>query len=337
MMVRILSIDGGGIRGLIPALVLRSLRQRLRERGIHKEFHELFDLMAGTSTGGLIALGLCAPKLDPERPGRFVRRAALSIDDILEIYLEKGQVIFPRSGFHGLRSLGQAVHEKYSSTPIRGLLRELLGRATLRDCLCHLLVTSYDMAKGTVFLFKHRPRRKDRHSSDPDFYLRDVALAATAAPTYFHPVRLKPIGKREPGMCLIDGGIFAANPAMSAYIEARKTFRFARRFLILSLGTGIATGRYSCPDINTWGYLEWINPARGAPLLSAMHKGQSECVDHQLRKLPGLKYFRINGELDQEHVQMDDASSENLDALKAAADRIITDNEASLEELCRRL
>jgi patatin-like phospholipase/acyl hydrolase len=337
MTVRILSIDGGGIRGLIPALVLRHLRHRLRERGINKEFHELFDLMAGTSTGGLIVLGLCAPKPDPRRPGQLLRQVTLSIEDILKIYLEKGQTIFPRSVFHGLRSLGQAVHEKYSSTPIHDLLQELLGEATLRDCLCHLLVTSYDMAKGTVFLFKHRPRRRDRHSSDPDFYLKDVALAATAAPTYFQPVRLKPIGKKDPAMCLIDGGIFAANPAMSAYIEARKTFRFARRFLILSLGTGIVTGRYSCRDINTWGYLEWINPARGAPLLSAMSTGQSECVDHQLRKLPGVKYFRINGELEEEHIQMDDASSENLDALKAAADRIITENETSLDKLCREL
>jgi patatin-like phospholipase/acyl hydrolase len=335
--VRILSIDGGGIRGLIPALVLAHLRGRLDEHGKTAEFHELFNLMAGTSTGGLITIGLSTPKPDPEDQERFVNQTALSIDDIKEIYLEKGEVIFPRSTFRGLRRLGQVLHEKYSPEPIRDLMEELLGKATLKDSLCHLLVTSYDMAKGTVFLFKNRPERKDRHQEDPNFYLKDIALATSAAPTYFEPVRIQPIGHDGASMCLVDGGIFAANPAMCAYIEARKTFRSAKRFLILSLGTGIVTKRYPCREINTWGYLEWVNPARGAPLLSAMSTGQSECVDHQLHKLPGVEYFRIDGKLGEEHVQMDDASPANLAGLKAAAQRIIRENEDSIEQFCRKL
>ena len=337
MTVRILSIDGGGIRGLIPALVLRHLRDRLRERGNRKDFHEIFDLMAGTSTGGLIVIGLSAPKADPQYPDRFLPEAALSIDDILSIYLDKGQDIFSLSTFRSLRRLGQVVHEKYSSAPVHDLLQELLGRATLKDCLCHLLVTSYDMFTGTVFLFKHRPERKDRRLSDPNFYLKDIAQATAAAPTYFHPVRLRPIDREGSAMCLVDGGIFAANPAMCAYIEARKTFRRARRFLILSLGTGIVNRRYPCNEINSWGYLEWVNPARGAPLSSAMSTGQSECVDHQLRKLPGVEYFRINGNLGEKHIQMDDARPENLRALQRAAGTIIDGNREILDQICRKL
>jgi patatin-like phospholipase/acyl hydrolase len=333
--VRILSIDGGGIRGLIPAMVLRHLRDCLNKIRVKSEFHELFDLMAGTSTGGLIVIGLSAPQSDPDNPERFLDRPVLSIEDILAIYLEKGQVIFPRSTFHGLRSLEQVIHEKYSSRPIRDLLGEVLGKATLKDSLCHLLVTSYDMVRGTVFLFKNRPQRKDRHQGDPNFYLADIALATSAAPTYFEPILLRPIGRAGKPMCLIDGGIFASNPTLCAYIEARKTFRHAKRFRILSLGTGIVTRRYPCRDINSWGYLEWVNPARGAPLLSAMSTGQSECVDHQLRKLPGVDYFRVNGELAEEHVQMDDASPENLAGLQTAAERIIAENEESLERFCR--
>jgi patatin-like phospholipase/acyl hydrolase len=333
--VRILSIDGGGIRGLIPAMVLRHLRKRLNQLGIAAEFHELFDLMAGTSTGGLIVISLSTPKPDPEDPGHYLGRAVLSIEDILEVYLEKGQIIFPRSIFHSLRSLEQVVHEKYSSRPFRELLEELLGRATLKDSLCHLLVTSYDMARGRVFLFKNRPEREDRHEGDPNFHLADVALATSAAPTYFEPVELRPIGAEGEPLCLIDGGIFAANPTMCAYIEARKTFRSAKRFQILSLGTGVVTRRFGCEEINTWGYLEWVNPARGEPLLSAMSAGQSECVDHQLRKLPGVEYFRLDGELAEEHVQMDDTSAENLAGLQTAAERIIEENEESLERFCR--
>ncbi len=335
--VRILSVDGGGIRGLIPALVLRHLRDRLRERGKHQELHQVFDLMAGTSSGGLIVLALGTPAADHRRPGRFLPCPALSIDRVVSIYREKGQAIFPRSVFRGLRVLTQAVHEKYDTGPFYELLEELFGTATLKDALCHLLVTSYDTQNGTVFLFKHRPQRKDRRDTDPNFYLKDVARAAAAAPTYFEPVLLSPIGDSGTTLCLVDGAVFAANPSMCAYVEARKTFTSARRFLILSLGTGIVTKRYPYEEIKTWGYLEWVNPARGAPLSSVMARGQSECVDHQLSKLPGVDYIRVDGRLSQEHFQMDDADPDHVAALQEYAQRFIHENREALDRFCREV
>jgi patatin-like phospholipase/acyl hydrolase len=335
--VRILSIDGGGIRGLIPALVLRYVRDRLRERGAHHDLHQVFDLMAGTSSGGLIVAGLAAPAEDRLRPGKFLTSPANSIDDIVQIYMERGPEIFSRTVFRRLRSLVQAVHEKYSSEPLRQVLEEALGNATLKDALCHLLVTSYDMENGTVFLFKHRPERKDRTEGDLNFYLKDVAQATAAAPTYFEPLRVSPINDSQTRLCLVDGGVFAANPTMCAYIEARKTFTSARRFVILSLGTGIVTKRYPYEEIKTWGYLEWINPGKGAPLSSVMQRGQSECVDHQLNKLPGVDYIRINGFLSEKHYEMDDASPENMVALQDYASRFIEENKEELERFCREV
>lgn len=118
-MIRVLCIDGGSMRGIIPALVLQNLADRLRNKGIGSGFHRLFDLMAGTSTEGLIALCLSLPAADPARPGGFTDVPALSIDDVVDLYEKRGQDIFPRSVFHKLRKLEQVFREKYKSGPVR--------------------------------------------------------------------------------------------------------------------------------------------------------------------------------------------------------------------------
>jgi patatin-like phospholipase/acyl hydrolase len=335
--VRILSVDGGGMRGIIPALVLRHLEDRLEERGIRRRLHEVFDLMAGTSTGGLIVAALAAPARDPHHPDRFLRSPAIAVGRILEIYLEWGPQIFPRRVFDRLRAVRQAVHERYSSEPLRRLLRESFGDATLKDALCQLLVPAYDMENGTAFFFKHRPERRDRTETDPNYYLRDVALATSAAPTYFEAVPLSPIGDPRTHRCLVDGGVFASNPGLAAYIEARKTFPDAAKYVILSLGTGIVTRCYPCAQMKEWGYLEWISPGRGAPLYGVMTRGQSESVDYQLRKVPDVDYIRIDGVLEDRHTEMDDASPENMLSLQDVAERVISTHQKSLDRFCDEL
>ncbi|HUX21680.1 MAG TPA: patatin-like phospholipase family protein, partial [Spirochaetia bacterium] len=153
--VRILSIDGGGIRGLIPALVLRELRDRLRGRGVEKPFSEQFDLIAGTSAGALVALGLVlpaaraaagepAPHQGVQPPVCYERRPALEIDDIVELYRKRGTEIFPRHRFNSLRKVVQAFADKYESSGLETVLREVFADATIRDALTNVLITSYD-------------------------------------------------------------------------------------------------------------------------------------------------------------------------------------------------
>ncbi len=334
-MIKVLCVDGGGMRGLVPALVLQNLAGRLRERGIDAGFHRLFDLMAGTSTGGLIALALSLPAEDPRRPGAFLDSPALSVDDVVSLYEKRGRDIFPRSVFHQLRKLEQAFREKYGSGQIRELFEGMFGGATLKHSLCHLLIPSYDIERETVFLFKHRPARKERTRSDPNFLLRDVALATTAAPTYFEPARVTPVDGGD-ARFLLDGGIYASNPAMCAYIEAKKTFPKADRFLIFSLGTGTYDEGFSHRDMRNWGYLDWVSPGKGVPLFRTMAGAQSECVEYQLRKLPGVTFVRLNGPL-EERCELDDAAPRAMRVLRRAAERIVAENDGILDRMCRLL
>jgi len=131
--------------------------------------------------------------------------------------------------------------------------------------------------------------------------------------------------------------LWANNPALIAYIEATKIFPHAKKYIILSLGTGSVHSGYSFDQIKDWGYLEWISPGKGAPLSKIMSSGQSEAVDHQLRRISDVEYFRINGTLEGSSTAMDDASRENIKNLKKVAARIIREHDRDLDTLCSQV
>ncbi|MFW6368912.1 MAG: patatin-like phospholipase family protein [Spirochaetota bacterium] len=324
--IRILSIDGGGIRGLIPAMVLQDLSARMHALGRGRPLHECFDMISGTSTGALIALGLTLPKRDSRQP-------ALSIDEIVHKYRTEGTRIFPPWKFEYLHDVAHAFREKYSIDNFDHFLGPLFADMTLQDCLSDVLIPSYDVEGNTPFFFKKRSTRGD----DMNFLMKDVAKAASAAPSYFQPAVIAEYGRPDNDYCMVDGAVFANNPAMCAYIEARKLYPRGRRFEILSLGTGSASLELNREDLSTWGFFEWLSPLRGSPLFGIMSSGQAESVDYQLTKLRGVTYDRINGSFLGERPDMDDASPENIRFLSDAAGRIIREHEETLEALARRL
>ncbi len=343
--VRILSIDGGGVRGLIPTFLLHDIYRRIELRcaswGRRKvpRIHEVFDLVAGTSTGGLIALGLCAPEQhfnhggesSAEREPPPAPHPAVTIERIIEIYTRYGSQVFPRWKFNRLRTVLQAFGEKYDAAPYERLLRMLFGDLRVSEALTNLLITSYDTERGTPFFFKRRPAHYRRYD-DRDFLMRDAARAASAAPTFFEPAYIRPVdGHSREFYCLIDGAIFASNPAMSAYIEARKMYPRARRFIIVSLGTGKRTRRFTYREMRNWGYIDWVSPIKGVPLTAMTTEGVAEAVNYQLTRLPGVEYYRFNAPLYGASEAMDDASDENIDALQGVARRIIEDNVTTLD------
>ncbi len=330
----ILSIDGGGIRGIIPARVLVEIGRRLTRCKKERPFHELFDLVAGTSTGGLLALALCAPGTDSE--GRSTGVPRTSPDEILSIYVNRGGEIFPRTRFNRLRSLKQAFYEKYDSGPFEAILRDVFGGVTLKQALTSLLVTAYDTEARAPLFFKNRPSSPD-WNTDPDFLMRDVARATSAAPTYFEPARIGQVPDTGKRYTLVDGGVFANNPAMCAYMEARKLFPREKRFFILSLGTGSTDRPFPYEQIRKWGYVDWVNPAFGVPLSSVMMDGQGDCVDHLLTRLPGVTYLRINGPLDEGLDLMDDASPEKIEGLARFAESLIERFDSDIDLLCSTL
>jgi patatin-like phospholipase/acyl hydrolase len=296
--MRVLSIDGGGIRGLIPALVLEELERRAERR-----VFELFDLIAGTSTGAILACALCAPD-----PLPAVRVAAL--------YEEEGPEIFSRSIFQRIRSADGLLDEKYDSATLDGVLARFLSDKRLSRTRPDLVVPAYDTAGPAPFFFKTTDARE---SPEDDFPLSVVARASSAAPTYFEPSAVD-------GRALVDGGVFAANPAMSAWAEAVR-FQPGAEVVLLSLGTGERTRRRTFDEIEDWGLLEWARP-----LLDVVFDGISDAVDYQLRHALGEgRYWRFQVELTRASDALDDATDENLRALRAQAEELIAARSADLD------
>ncbi len=341
----VLSIDGGGVRGLIPALIIRDLMKRVRfiaeyarqnrrmvagtfiTRKVVRDItvDSLFDLFAGTSTGALLAIGFSAMR-------------KYTADEMVEIYRKHGSTIFPLKQFKSLRSgVRQAFAEKYDAEPLEKLFFAIFGDQKLSDCTTNLLVSSYDTDQRGPFFFKHYDRPIKGKSGDPpeDYFLRDVARATTAAPTYFLPARVRSASGTE--RTLLDGGMVANNPALSAYTEARKIKRNARRFVIVSIGTGRNGRRFHYDKISKWGYLDWVSPANGVPMLAFMMDGQSEAAAHSLKNLPRIDYYRFNADLTDVAEEMDDASTKNMAEIEEMARRVIRENSAELHRLARTL
>jgi predicted acylesterase/phospholipase RssA len=285
--------------------------------------HQIFDFFAGTSTGALLALGLVKP--NPLSPG-----------EIIQVYRDWAATIFPPARFTGFGAMRQAISNKYEAGPWEEVLHDLFGDERLSECIANVIVAAYDTDNRGPFFFKHfDPEPRRRRGEPPDFYLRDVARATSAAPTFFPPARITSFDGRY--ITLVDGGIVANNPALSAYVEARKCYPDARSFLILSLGTGRSGRTYSYDQLRRWGYIDWVSPGRGVPMMSMVSDGQSQSVAHALARLPGIEYYRYNFDLDDTTEEMDDASPENLERLDAIACQLIRFHSRELHLLARRL
>lgn len=302
--MRVLSIDGGGIRGIIPALVLEEVERRAGRR-----VFELFDLIAGTSTGAILACALCAPD-------------ALPASRVVALYEEEGPEIFDRSIFQRIRSADGLLDEKYDSAALDRTLALFLEDKRLSQTRPDLLVPAYDTAEPGPYFFKSM---RARERPEDDFPLSVVARAASAAPTYFEPSAVD-------GRALVDGGVFAVNPAMSAFAEVLR-FEPGAEIVLLSLGTGERTRRRSFAQIEDWGLLEWARP-----LLDMVFDGISDAVDYQLRHALGEgRYWRLQVELTRASDDLDDATEENLRRLHAHAEELIDARSADLDTLIRLL
>lgn len=332
----ILAIDGGGIRGLIPALILADLEQRLKRLGSKKPLVSAFDLIAGSSTGALIALGLALPKPQAkEKDADAMREPAFDTQGIVDLYERHGHEIFPPTTGR-IRSTRQIFKSKYDGLEFERLLAGIFGEATLRDGLTNLLITTFDTVSLEPRCMKNRPSRSEWRD-DMDFYMKDAARASAAAPTYFPPVEVSPVPANGERYCLVDGSIFANNPSFLAYVETRKIHPEAEEFLIVSLGTGEPPKGYTYGEIAGWGYFEWLNPMRRLPLWSMMAAGQGQSVNHMLGRMEGVHYSRISGILDGCSPDMDDASPANLAALREVALHLIVRHDAELEAIAKSL
>ena len=329
--IRILTIDGGGIRGIIAATILREILAGQRAS-------DVFHLIAGTSTGGILACGLCRPN-------------PLSPQDLIELYVEHGDEIFPRTfprSFPGASLLGP----RYSAKPLEAQLLRQLGDTRLAEIRgVDLLVPSYAIdlptprpngeTRAPLFFRSWQAAGEDLppggSAAEYDFHLRDVARATSAAPTYFEPAAVRNLAGQRFGM--IDGGVFANNPAMCALVAAWRRYGPEHRFVVVSLGNGFLQRPIPLATAKSWGKIGWLEP-----ILSVLMDGSSDTVTFQAQELLGANHYRFDIPLgvtqsDRHAVNddFDDASTGNIAALLAKASDLIELERPRIDELTRLL
>lgn len=314
-MIKILSIDGGGIRGIIPAMVLAEI-----EKKTGKSISELFNMIAGTSTGGILALGITVPG-DNDKP-------KFTANDLIGLYENNGRKIFDRSFWRGVSSIGNLFDEKYSHEPLEEVLKSYLGDTIMKSAKTKVLVSAYDIEHRTPYFFKSW-RNEYNHVA-----MWRVGRATSAAPTYFEPAQVDMEGEL---LSFVDGGVFINNPAVSAYAEIKRLI-FENEFpdepiLVVSLGTGQLTRPIKYEEAKGWGLAGWA-----IPILNVVFDGVSDAVDYQLSQILGPDHFyRFQTELNIANDDMDNASRANIEALKAQAKKIIKDNKVDIETVCTKL
>lgn len=319
--IKVLSIDGGGIRGVIPAMILADIEKRTQ-----KPIAELFHLIAGTSTGGILALGLTKP--DAQGKPEY------AAEKLIALYQTEGKRIFSSPLKHTIRAVWSLWDEKYPSEGIERVSYEYFGEARLKDALTDVLIASYEIERRSPYFFKSRDAKtKEGH----DFSMRHVARATSAGPTYFEPLKIETKNSTD-YYALIDGGVFANNPAMCAFVEAKSNYPHEDDFLVVSLGTGELTRPLPYEKAKDWGLAAWAKP-----LLSVIFDGVSGTVDYQLKRLlpPGKdgirRYYRFQARLDKPNDDLDDVSPGNIRALRLLGEALIRDNDQTLDILCDQL
>lgn len=317
---RILSIDGGGIRGIIPGQILVAVEKKLQDATENPDARiaDFFDLIAGTSTGGILACAYLTPRKE-DRKKKKGGRPQFSARDAVEIYTERGDEVFDIPLWHKVSSGAGVFDEKYPSDGLEEVLEDKFGDLLVGELLKPFLIPAYDIRRRKTKFFT----RPVPDTPGQDYYVKDVARATSAAPTFFEAARIK--SQSQIPYPLIDGGVFANNPALCAYAEARgmkwgsgNASPTAKDMVILSLGTGVTKKSYDYKSAKNWGMAEWIRP-----VLDIMMSGVSETVHYQLDKIydavgASNQYLRIDPDLQNASPDMDNATEENLIALRDA-------------------
>lgn len=263
---RILSLDGGGIRGLVTVILLQRL---LKSPGLG-QLLEKVDLIAGTSTGGLLALGIAH---------------GLDLDTIRRLYVNRGPVIFDDSWLDNVVDLGKLRGADYDVAPLRRELRKLLGNTRLGQLRKRVLITAFDLDNEDPDPAQRTWKPKLFHNfpgpgSDRSQLAADVGLYTAAAPTYFPSVD-----------GYIDGGVYAGNPAMCALAQSQDARYEPTPALadvrLLSLGTGTSL-QYIKGNRHDWGYAQWVKP-----LISLMLDGTAGIADYHCRQMLDDRYHRL--------------------------------------------
>ncbi len=337
--ITILSLDGGGIRGIISCIILKYIEEQLQQKdNANAKLGDYFDLIAGSSTGGILASVL----LFPDEKGK----AKFSIQKAFELYSEKGEDIFHVSLWEKLINPFGLFNEKISQDELEKHLHEFFGGLELKNFIKPSLITAYDIENRHAKIFNSI----NAQAATDNFFVRDICRATSAAPTYFQPARIKSMYGQV--LSLIDGGLFANNPALCAYAEARKmpfgeifntsekpNYPVVNDMMLVSVGTGTEMKTYPYKKLENAGKIKWISP-----IIDILFSSNAETVDYQLTQMFGAlgkrnqkNYYRINPSLKNASPEMDNVKKQNMEALIQAGLSYIDENKEILNQIVLKL
>ncbi|XP_031736910.1 patatin-like protein 2 [Cucumis sativus] len=327
--ITILSIDGGGIRGIIPGTILAFLESKLQELdGPDARVADYFDVIAGTSTGGLVTSMLTAPNEN--------NRPLYAAKDLTRFYIEHGPKIFPQRN-HFLSSavnmFGKVMGPKYDGKYLRSLINRLLRDITLKETLTQVIIPAFDIKLLQPVIFSTLDAKWDALKNPK---LADVCISTSAAPTFLpgHEFQTKDSKGNTRNFDMVDGGVAANNPTLAALTHVTKEMSIlrkrsellkikpmeAKRMLILSLGTGVAKNdeKYSAAMSSKWGMLGWIYHRGATPIVDIFSDASADMVDYHISSIfqsehNDRNYLRIQDDtLSGDVSSVDIATQQNL-------------------------
>ena len=314
---RILSIDGGGVRGIIPARFLQALEEMSQQ-----PIHTLFDLIVGTSTGGLVALGLTCPNQKHSGPQYRAK-------NIVDFYLKESASIFKGSLLRNMRTGVGLWGAKYDRKPLDAILENFFGDVRLSEALSKVVLPTYSLIEKAPHLFSSTEARDTKI----DYWMRDIAGATSAAPTYFDP---KIFQDNQGKKCIdIDGGIFANNPESIAAMEAYKQQPNLERkdIFLISMGTGSIQLNRRSDQLSNAGVIGWVMRAN---LIDLMMSADSDWYNDEISAIyPNASRLQVS--LPENLGAMDDATPQALQSLLDLAEAFVHGHTMQLQNLVRVL
>jgi patatin-like phospholipase/acyl hydrolase len=311
--VTILSIDGGGIRGIVPLYLLNQLENHFRTTYHHPDFKlsTLFNVYSGTSTGAIITSGLSIINPTTKAP-------LYDTHFVLKAYLDAGSKIFRASSWESFKSLGGLTSSKYSSASLEKYFGYFFKDYKMSDFLYNNLIVAYDLIERKPFVFTGGPS-----FIQSPFKVKDALRATTSAPIYFKPsITVDDFGNEYQ---LIDGGVVANSSALVLleYLLDHQLINSSTTIHWLSLGTGYGKNKLNPEDLD--GAFTWL-----FPLLDILNIGTANNVNTQVESIlknltTHSKFIRINPELIASD-GLDDISPDNVKALQASAQNFIDKN-----------
>lgn len=322
--VVIMTIDGGGTRGIIPAVLLDAL-----QRKVGQHLAGLVDMWGGTSIGGIEALMLNKPdEDDPSKP-------QYSPKDLIDLMPREGGRIFPKSFYNRVSSGWGLWAPLYPSSGIESVAQEYFGDTYLSQSVSNVIVAGFDISRNVPIFFKSTSAKA---REECDYKMCDVARFTSSAQTYFPVASIQ--SKTGRVVSGIDGGNVCNNITMSAIVEARKKFPEATDWLVVNFGTGRVVKTVDYNSVRDKGTLHWVRPT-----ISITMDGVSSVVDYQLNELlPPIemgdgyykrRYYRFQPTIPESIASLD--SIENLSALRMIAETYVQEHDAELEAIAEEI